>query len=201
VRKKVVPRRISVRNHNRLLWNFEGALGGKTGYTLAAQKCFVGAVQRNGATLLIAVLGSRNLWGDTRQLLEYGFDHYELLKASTGNGNSTRFATAQSTGAVVFAAPEVVPGAAARDGYVVQLGAFREAQRAESLARQIAARGLNPFLERITAGGEITYRVRMGPYAEKTEAEDVARDIAEGSGYQPIVVPVNTGIERAGRSS
>jgi serine-type D-Ala-D-Ala carboxypeptidase (penicillin-binding protein 5/6) len=33
VRKKVVPRRISVRNHNRLLWNYDGAIGGKTGYT------------------------------------------------------------------------------------------------------------------------------------------------------------------------
>ncbi len=49
IRKKLVPRRISVRNHNRLLWGYDGALGGKTGYTLAAQKCFVGAVQRNGS--------------------------------------------------------------------------------------------------------------------------------------------------------
>ena len=57
VRKKVVPRRISVRNHNRLLWDFDGALGGKTGYTVAAQKCFVGAVQRNGATLIVSILG------------------------------------------------------------------------------------------------------------------------------------------------
>ncbi|MBI1994615.1 MAG: D-alanyl-D-alanine carboxypeptidase, partial [Deltaproteobacteria bacterium] len=41
-------RHIQVRNHNRLLWSFEGAIGGKTGYTHAAQKCFVGAVSRNG---------------------------------------------------------------------------------------------------------------------------------------------------------
>jgi len=38
VRKKVVPRRISVRNHNRQLWSYNDALGGKTGYTQAAQK-------------------------------------------------------------------------------------------------------------------------------------------------------------------
>src|SRR5207249_860712 len=80
VRKKVVPRRISVRNHNRLLWNFDGALGGKTGYTHAAQKCFVGAVQRNGTTLIVAILGARDQWGDTRKLLEYGFDNYEMQK-------------------------------------------------------------------------------------------------------------------------
>ena len=84
VRKKVVPRRISVRNHNRLLWGFDGAIGGKTGYTHAAQKCFVGAVQRNGTTLIIAILGARDQWGDTKQLLEYGFDNYDMLKTATG---------------------------------------------------------------------------------------------------------------------
>ena len=63
VKKKVVPRRISVRNHNRLLWDFEGALGGKTGYTNAAQSCFVGAVQRNGATLIVAILGAHQYVG------------------------------------------------------------------------------------------------------------------------------------------
>ena len=70
-----------MRNHNRLLWNFDGALGGKTGYTHAAQKCFVGAVQRNGTTLIVAILGARDQWGDTKHLLEYGFDNFESLKA------------------------------------------------------------------------------------------------------------------------
>ena len=78
VRKKVVARRISVRNHNRLLWNFDGAIGGKTGYTVAAQKCFVGAVQRNGVTLIVSILGARDQWGDTKRLLEYGFDNLTL---------------------------------------------------------------------------------------------------------------------------
>jgi len=66
VKKKIVPRRIAMRNHNRLLWGYDGAIGGKTGYTFAAQKCFVGAVQRNGATLIIAILGARDQWGDTK---------------------------------------------------------------------------------------------------------------------------------------
>src|SRR5207237_8632457 len=80
VRKKVVPRRISVRNHNRLLWNFDGALGGKTGSTHAAQKCVVGAVQRNGVTLIVSILGARDQWGDTKRLLEYGFDKFDTVK-------------------------------------------------------------------------------------------------------------------------
>ena len=77
VRKKVVPRRISVRNHNRLLWNFDGALGGKTGYTHAAQKCFVGAVQRNGTTLIVARLQRARSVG--RHQAPVGFE--EPLKA------------------------------------------------------------------------------------------------------------------------
>ena len=78
-------RHIPIRNHNRLLWNFEGAIGGKTGYTHAAQKCFVGGVARNGVTLIVAILGSRALWGDTRKLLEYGLKNYETLRMASAS--------------------------------------------------------------------------------------------------------------------
>ena len=106
VRKKVVPRRISVRNHNRLLWNYDGALGGKTGYTHAAQKCFVGAVQRNGTTLIVAILGARDQWGDTKRLLEYGFDNYDELEsaiAARRQGHVERAAGRRAVGSVVSA--------------------------------------------------------------------------------------------------
>ena len=89
VRKRTVARRISVRNHNRLLWNFDGAIGGKTGYTYAAQKCFVGAVARNGVTLIVSILGARDQWGDTKRLLEYGFDNYQTLETQPAGKTST----------------------------------------------------------------------------------------------------------------
>jgi D-alanyl-D-alanine carboxypeptidase (penicillin-binding protein 5/6) len=205
VRKKVVPRRISVRNHNRLLWNFEGALGGKTGYTHAAQKCFVGAVQRNGATLVIAILGSRNLWGDTRQLLEYGFDNYETLKSAT---QSTRppqegqIGTRLDRGNSGFPIQEVDSKFSAPDGYIVQLGAFRERERAEFLARQFSHRGLETFLERITpVKGDVTYRVRMGPYTARNEAEEIAKEILQTSGQQAIIIPAEPPLEPGRRPS
>ena len=89
------PRLIMVRSHNRMLWKFDGALGGKTGYTLAAQKCFVGAAARNGATVIISMLGSRDLWGDSMKLLGYGLDNYETLKIA-GAGNGSAHANGQS---------------------------------------------------------------------------------------------------------
>jgi D-alanyl-D-alanine carboxypeptidase len=195
VRKKVVPRRISVRNHNRLLWNFEGAIGGKTGYTQAAQKCFVGAVQRNGATLLIAILGSRDLWGDTRRLLEYGFDNYAELKSgaqSVSHPSSVQVIRRADATNIPFTPRDGGGKLSGSDGYVLQLGAFRERERAEFLARQFSHRGLETFLEKMTpAKGEATYRVRVGPYAERSEAEEIAKEILQESGHQAIIVPAD----------
>ncbi len=69
-------RMVPVVNHNRLLSSYEGTLGGKTGFTLKARRCFVGEVDRGGVRLIVAILNSPNssaLWNDARALLDYGF--------------------------------------------------------------------------------------------------------------------------------
>jgi len=199
VRKKVVPRRISVRNHNRLLWDFDGALGGKTGYTLAARKCFVGAVQRNGVTLIIAILGARDQWGDTKRLLAYGFDHYEDLKAASQQSakssraealsgqRSERLSAVSSVLPPEFRAP---PG----DGFVLQVGSFRERDRAEILAQQMRAHGFDTLVEPVSVGqGEWSFRVRIGPYADLNAAQAVAQDVLSKAGYRPLILPWQVG--------
>lgn len=74
-------RLVPVLNHNRLLASYEGARGGKTGFTLKARRCFVGEVDRGGTRLIVSILNSPNsgtLWQDARTLLDYGFTHYGL---------------------------------------------------------------------------------------------------------------------------
>lgn len=69
-------RLVRVHNSNRLLENYAGARGGKTGYTRRARLCFVGAAQRGDTRLVVTVLGSRSSaqrWADVQNLLEYGF--------------------------------------------------------------------------------------------------------------------------------
>jgi D-alanyl-D-alanine carboxypeptidase len=191
VRKRNVARRISVRNHNRLLWNFNGAIGGKTGYTLAAQKCFVGAVTRNGLTLIVSILGARNLWGDTRELLEFGFDHYQTLKAATVPAGKT------STNEQVNLRPERVSSTIARpqedqnsNGYLLQVGSFRERERAEALLKQFSENGFEAFVEKISlTEAQPSYRVRVGPYAELLEAQEIAQEILTKSGLQVLILP------------
>ena len=187
-------RHIQVRNHNRLLWSFEGAIGGKTGYTHAAQKCFVGAVSRNGVTLIVSMLGSRDLWGDTKRLLEYGLENYETLRVAARPAAPSR-----SGGQVAFAADkpstpllswEEEKRIHSISGYLLQIASFRERERAESLQKSITEGGYPSFLEQGSLqNGETTYRVRIGPYPELSDAQEAAREIENKSGLRAIIIP------------
>jgi D-alanyl-D-alanine carboxypeptidase (penicillin-binding protein 5/6) len=66
-----------VENDNKLLYNYPGALGGKTGYTDDAGQTFVGAANRDGRRLVAVLLrGTRQPIAPSEQaahLLDYGF--------------------------------------------------------------------------------------------------------------------------------
>ncbi|HEX3033462.1 MAG TPA: D-alanyl-D-alanine carboxypeptidase family protein [Bacillota bacterium] len=74
-------------NHNKLLWNYEGANGIKTGYTVVAQQCLVGSAQRGDKEYIAVVLGSvgKSIWQDVRHLLDYGFDNFQLVELTKAN--------------------------------------------------------------------------------------------------------------------
>jgi D-alanyl-D-alanine carboxypeptidase len=67
-------RMIQVRSHNRLLGSYVVPVIGKTGYTRAAGRCFAAAATLDGREVIIVVLGSSNLWGDSRKLISYGLN-------------------------------------------------------------------------------------------------------------------------------
>lgn len=192
--KRQRPRHIRIRNHNRLLWTFGGAIGGKTGYTRAAQRTFVGAVSRNGATLIVAILGSRDMWGDTRKLLDYGLDNHDTLTVQASAPQPEPSADGQLILSKAKPSPprllwEEEPKLRSANGYLVQVASFRERDRAEALQNTILEAGHDAFLERALLGnGEIIFRVRVGPYAELDNAQDVAKEIESVSGFQPIVI-------------
>ena len=70
-------------NHNRLLEMTEGASGGKTGFTCEAGYCYTGSVEREGKSLVVALLacGWPNnkgyKWSDCKKLFQYGFEQYK----------------------------------------------------------------------------------------------------------------------------
>ena len=180
-------RHLPIRNHNRLLWSFDGAIGGKTGYTLAAQRCFVGGATRNGTTLIVSILGSRNLWGDATKLLQYGFEHYEQLK----DGSPPAPVPGQATSSLLT--PEERRQIQSANGYVVQVASFRERERAVSLNQRMNEGGFQTYLEMAPQeGGATSYRIRIGPFPQLDHAQNVAREIEEKSGFRPIILPSAT---------
>ena len=46
-----------VASQNKLMWNYDGAIGGKDGYTDAAGHTYVGAVRRGDKTYAVAFMG------------------------------------------------------------------------------------------------------------------------------------------------
>ncbi len=67
-----------IRTTNRLLLEFPGADGIKTGTTVAAGQCLVASASRHGYRLIAVVLNSRNRWNDAAHLLDWGFQHWTL---------------------------------------------------------------------------------------------------------------------------
>lgn len=83
------------RNHNTFLKMMDGALTGKTGFTADAGYCYVGALQRDNRTFIVALLacGWPNnkgyKWSDTIKLMEYGLENYHYKEILPGTIDKT----------------------------------------------------------------------------------------------------------------
>ena len=65
---------IYLASHDKLLWNYEGALGIKNGYTVKARATFIGAASRGGHTLLVTLMKTEpRYWPEAAALLDWGF--------------------------------------------------------------------------------------------------------------------------------
>ncbi|WP_156689918.1 D-alanyl-D-alanine carboxypeptidase family protein [Mycobacterium sp. Marseille-P9652] len=78
-----------IQNQDELLARYPGAIGGKTGFTDAARKTFVGAAGRGGRRLVIAMMyglvkaGGPTYWDQAASLFDWGF----ALNPETGIGS------------------------------------------------------------------------------------------------------------------
>lgn len=107
-----------IQNENKLVYNYAGALGGKTGFTELARHTYVGAAERRGRRLVATVLGAeaRPLkgWEQGAALLDWGFSL--PADANVGElvppGENEEPATGATASPPAGSAPEQVPAAA-----------------------------------------------------------------------------------------
>lgn len=71
-------------NRNKLLDDYFGADGVKTGTTEAAGECLVASATRGGSQALVVVLGSTDRYADANALLDYYYAHYARVQLSAG---------------------------------------------------------------------------------------------------------------------
>lgn len=66
-----------LKNSNKLLNNYKGCIGVKTGFTDDAGRCLVSSAEKNGVRLICITLKAPDDWNDHKKMLDYGFS---LLK-------------------------------------------------------------------------------------------------------------------------
>ena len=66
----------NLRNINELLGSVPGVLGVKTGWTKNARENLVTYIERDGHRVIIAVLGSQDRFGETKELIDWIFTNY-----------------------------------------------------------------------------------------------------------------------------
>ena len=64
-------------NHNKLLRNYDGTIGVKTGYTKKSGRCLVSASSRDGVELICVTLSAPSDWQDHEAILDFGNSIYE----------------------------------------------------------------------------------------------------------------------------
>lgn len=69
-------------NHNKLLWNCEGCIGGKTGYTENAGRTLVSVCERDNMELICVTISDRNDWEDHKSLYDWGYDEFCITDLS-----------------------------------------------------------------------------------------------------------------------
>jgi D-alanyl-D-alanine carboxypeptidase (penicillin-binding protein 5/6) len=178
-------RKILLHSHNRLLQGYRIPVIGKTGYTVPAKKCFVGAGSYEGREIIVAVLGSTDLWGDTRRLFEFGFGDAlpapPVLQQAKLRPAATR-----------AAARGAVRSASRAERYVIQVGTFDRMDRAKRLQRALGKRGYEAEIDRVASGRgknrRTQYRVQVGTYPNRGQAESAVRTMAAQVDVPAVVI-------------
>ncbi len=72
----------SYSNKNKMLYNYDGATGIKTGYTVKAGRCLVSSALRDGMEVVCVVLNRYDMYEHSSALLDYCFSAYSLVGIS-----------------------------------------------------------------------------------------------------------------------
>jgi len=114
----------AIQNHNRLLYNYDGTIGLKNGYTVKARQTFIGVVTRHGHTYIVTEMEGRNgSWRPTAKLLDWTFAYAgrlapvgRLVDPGTVSADGSRAVGERGANAVAVAPDRAGPPSATAVG-------------------------------------------------------------------------------------
>jgi D-alanyl-D-alanine carboxypeptidase (penicillin-binding protein 5/6) len=182
-------RSIALRSHNRFLRRRDVPVIGKTGYTREAKRCFAGLASDGQREVIVAMLGSNQLWPDLERLVDYG-----ILRASPAGGSPPQSGWQQAAALPAAPAraerlderanPEAWEAAVAREGR--DLDSWEKASHREAAAR--------PKQKLARPESRFSYHVQLASFRRRPEADRLRREAAR-QGYRASIEPAR----RAGR--
>ena len=86
-------------------------------------------------------------------------------------------------------APVAKPADTSKTGFVVQVGAFADANAATALRDKLRAAGMNAFTDTVNTDGGKRTRVRVGPAMNRTEADALKAQVKAKAGVDGFVRP------------
>ncbi len=101
-------RSVHLTNHNRLLAEYDGAIGMKTGYTSKAGRCLVSAATRDGVTLIAVTLDCSDDWNEHKALLDAGFSLMTAVELCPSEIGSVTVLGGEKTELSVTVKPQTV---------------------------------------------------------------------------------------------
>jgi D-alanyl-D-alanine carboxypeptidase (penicillin-binding protein 5/6) len=198
-------RALALQNTNRLLTSYPVPVIGKTGFTRAAKRCFVGAARTpDGRDIVVALLGSTDLWGDARRLLDFGMAHAtttltvaahaakpsapEVLAPKSETAPPHVVALRRATEGA--AAPgDTPPAPIATDAYsVVLVPSLNSLEGAERLRHYLDRRGHHAVVEVTGPPEGRSYRVRIPGLPDLDAALEKGAELRDEQ-LVPTIVP------------
>ena len=148
-------------NTNKMLWWYDGADAGKTGWTEAAKYCLASSAERDGLRLICVVLGTaepKSHFNESTKILDYGFARYKAVNmAEKGSSVGTvKVSKGQSASVDVLASEKV--------GVVVPKGEDKGFESKVELPEYISApvlKGQEVGSYVLTKNGQEVLRVKL----------------------------------------
>lgn len=151
---------MEIANHNRLLWNYDGTIGVKNGYTTAAGATYIGAVRRGEKAYVFTYLKAESGgWRPTAEMFDWAFAHGDRARPVGRLVEPGELEAASTTDTVAPAGPtgdgDASANGAAHDLFTSAQEAMGSVVAAGNDAVETAARQLPSPLDdtRVVIGG------------------------------------------------